>query len=300
MNWERIFKHRSGIGANPLAGAKASLRLRTRKLKNYFLKMGIRAYILLFSPSVKLNYRPMILKISPSYELMSRQAARDLLQILSDKTNPLICTASGHSPAGMYRELVKEIKQQQTDISSWKFVGLDEWAGMNEHDQGSCSYDLQELLFKPLGIKKEQLCLFDGRAADRQAECRRVEDFLEAAGGIEVAILGIGLNGHLGMNEPGTDPAIRTHESDIHPLTQETGQKYFASPQDLSLGLTMGLPNLLEARHVYLLANGAHKAQIISRAISAAPSPQLPATLLQQHKQATFYLDQEAASLLES
>jgi len=240
----------------------------------------------------------MIIKTSPTYELMSRQAARDLLALLKDKTKPLICTASGHSPAGMYRELVKEIKQQGTDISSWKFVGLDEWAGMNDQDPGSCSYDLQELLFKPLGLRKEQLCLFDGRAADRPAECRRVEDFLQAAGGIEVAILGIGLNGHLGMNEPGTAPSLRTHVSDIHPLTQQTGQKYFSTPQDLSQGLTLGLANLLEARHVYLLANGAHKAPIVSQAIHNPFSPQLPATLLQQHKQATFYLDQEAASAL--
>lgn len=240
----------------------------------------------------------MDIKILPDYEQMSRQAARDLVLLLKDKANPLICTASGHSPAGLYRELAREIRQQGADISSWRFVGLDEWAGMNDQDPGSCSYDLQELLFKPLGISKEQVCLFDGRAAEREAECRRVEDFLQASGGIEVAILGIGLNGHIGMNEPGTDPAARVHVSDIAPLTQQTGQKYFAAPQDLSLGLTLGLANLLEARQVYLLANGAHKAEIICQAITAAASPDLPAALLQQHPHATFYLDQEAASLL--
>ncbi|MGV3639451.1 MAG: glucosamine-6-phosphate deaminase [Adhaeribacter sp.] len=237
-------------------------------------------------------------KILPDYEQMSRQAARDLVLLLKDKKNPLICTASGHSPAGLYQELAREIRQQGTDISSWRFVGLDEWADMNDQDQGSCSYDLQELLFKPLGISKDQICLFDGRAGDREAECRRVEDFLQTVGGIEVAILGIGLNGHLGMNEPGTAPAARVHVSDIAPLTQQTGQKYFAAPQDLSLGLTLGLANLLEARQVYLLANGAHKADIIRQTITAAPSPDLPATLLQQHPHATVYLDQEAASLL--
>lgn len=241
----------------------------------------------------------MNIKIAPSYDEISRQAARDLLQLVGTKPNPLICAASGHSPAGLYRELIREIRQQGLDVSNWKFVGLDEWAGMDENDEGSCSYDLQQLFFQPLGISKEQICLFDGRAENREAECRRVEDFLQTAGGIEVAILGIGLNGHVGMNEPGTDPAIRVHEADIDPLTQQTGQKYFRTPQSLSQGLTIGLANLLEARHVFLLANGAHKADIVRKALTEAPSTDLPVTLLRQHEHATFYLDQEAASLLE-
>lgn len=242
---------------------------------------------------------PITIKTAPSYEAISRQAARDLVQLISSKADPLICVASGHSPAGLYRELAHEIRQQSLDISAWKFVGLDEWAGMNANDEGSCSYDLQQLLFQPLGIKKEQICLFDGRAADPEAECRKVEAFLLAAGGIDVAILGVGLNGHIGMNEPGTDPAARAHVADIAPLTQQTGQKYFSGPQDLSRGLTIGLANLLEARHVFLLANGPLKADIISQVAGAAPSPELPASLLHKHDHATFYLDQQAAALLQ-
>lgn len=240
----------------------------------------------------------MNIKIAPTYEDMSRQAAKDLVQLIGRKENPVICTASGHTPTGLYSALIKEIALQQPDISSWRFVGLDEWMGMNESDEGSCQYDLQQQLFLPLGIKKEQVCCFDGRAANGEAECRKMETFLRQAGGLDVAILGVGLNGHIGMNEPGTDPAIRAHVADIAPLTQQTGQKYFRQPRDLSHGLTLGLANLLEARHIMLLASGTTKAEIVRRVLTEAPTAGLPATLLQAHAQATFYLDQEAAQLL--
>lgn len=240
----------------------------------------------------------MHLKIASTYDQMSRQAARDLLLLMRSRERPLLCTASGHTPTGLYRELIREVRQQQLDISSWKFVGLDEWAGMNEADAGSCQYDLQQQLFLPLGVNSKQICFFDGRAEDGEAECRKVEAFIGQAGGIQVAVLGVGLNGHVGMNEPGTDPAVRSHVAAIAPLTQQTGQKYFTQPQTLSHGLTLGLATLMEARHIFLLANGPHKAGIVSKAVSEAPSPALPATLLRAHARLTFYLDQQAAALL--
>jgi glucosamine-6-phosphate isomerase len=240
----------------------------------------------------------MNIKIAPSYALMSRQAAQDLVQLMAGRPHPLLCTASGHTPTGLYGELIKEIRQQGLDISRWKFVGLDEWLGMNGSDEGSCQYDLQKQLFQPLGVKKEQICFFDGRAADGQQECRKVEAFIQAAGGLDVAILGVGLNGHIGMNEPGTPPSLRSHVAAIDPLTQQTGQKYFAQPQTLTHGLTLGLATLMEAKHILLLANGAHKAGIASKVVTAAPSADLPATLLRSHADVTFYLDQEAAHML--
>lgn len=240
----------------------------------------------------------MDIKIAPTYEIMSRQAAQDLVQVIAGTENPILCTASGDTPAGLYQELIKEIRQQGLDISSWKFVGLDEWAGMNGNDEGSCRYHLQNQLFHPLGIKKEQICFFDGRAENGEVECRKAEAFIREGGGIAAAILGLGLNGHIGMNEPGTAPSARAHVAAIDFLTQQTGQKYFSQPQTLSHGLTLGLATLMEARHIFLLANGAHKADIVSKAITAAPSTELPATLLRPHAHLTFYLDKAAAQLL--
>jgi glucosamine-6-phosphate isomerase len=240
----------------------------------------------------------MHIEIANTYQAMSRQAARDLIQLMGSKENPLLCVASGDTPAGLYRELITAVRQQQADISSWKFVGLDEWAGMNGSDAGSCRYHLQNQLFHPLGVQEAQVCFFDGRAADGKAECRRVEAFIRQGGGIDVAVLGVGLNGHIGMNEPGTAAATRAHVAAIDLLTQQTGQKYFTSPQTLSHGLTLGLATLLEARHLILLANGKHKAGIVQKVVTAAPSIDLPATLFRQHAHLTFYLDAEAAQCL--
>lgn len=241
----------------------------------------------------------MNIKIAATYQAMSWQAAYDLVQLLKSKEKPLICVASGHTPAGLYQELIKIIRQQQLDVSSWNFIGLDEWAGMNAGDSGSCQFHLHQQLFEPLGISQQQICFFNGRTEDGEAECRRVEAFIAQNGGIEVAILGLGLNGHIGMNEPGTPATTRSHVASIDALTQQIGQKYFSTPQTLSQGLTLGLATLLEAKHLLLLVNGTHKASIVKQVLSQQPSPALPATLLASHPGLTFYLDKEAAQLLQ-
>lgn len=241
----------------------------------------------------------MNIRIAPTYEVMSEQAAADLLALLQTINAPLICVASGASPAGLYQQLVKLVHSNNVDASSWKFVGLDEWMGRNEMDEGSCRWHLENQLFKPLGVEKAQVFFFDGKAPDAEKECEAAENFIMENGGIDVAILGIGLNGHVGMNEPGTKATIRSHVASIHPLTQQTGQKYFTTPQNLTNGLTLGLATLMDAKHLFLLASGGHKAEIISRVMADAPSEELPATLLRNHPELTVYLDHDAATLMQ-
>ena len=119
-------------------------------------------------------------------------------------------------------------------------------------------------------------------------------------GGIDVAILGLGLNGHIGMNEPGTPVNSRAHVSELHPMTKEVGQKYFRDKRDLSKGLTLGLANLLGSKHVMLMVNGAHKAAIVKEIMNTEISEQLPASLLRNHSSARIYLDKQAAQLIEN
>src|SRR5687768_5453859 len=142
----------------------------------------------------------MQLVLTDHYEDLSRKAADDLLAILKEIPEPLICAASGDSPAGLYRQLAA--RRPEYDPARWCFAGLDEWAGMNGSDEGSCRYYLDRQLFGPLGIPEERIAFFDGRAGDGAAECNRVTRFIEARGGMDVAIIGLGLNGHVGMNEP--------------------------------------------------------------------------------------------------
>lgn len=241
----------------------------------------------------------MKLLLADTYEASSKQVADDLVALLKDKKNPLICVASGDSPAGLYRELVRRVQEKKLDVSDWYFVGLDEWLGMNGADEGSCRFHLDQQLFRPLQISQEQLCFFDGRCLDAEAECKRVEEFIASHGSIDVAIVGLGLNGHVGMNEPGTPVSARAHTAELDALTQQVGQKYFTQQTPLTSGLTLGIANLLECRAVYLVVNGRHKAGIVQKILNEPVSEQRPASLLFQHPGLSIYLDKEAAARIE-
>jgi glucosamine-6-phosphate isomerase len=242
----------------------------------------------------------MKIQVADTYEELSQQAADEVLQLMQASRHPLFCPASGDTPAGLYRALTERARDQQLDLSRWNYVGLDEWVGMNGSDEGSCRYHLDRQLFHPLQVHEEQICFFDGRAHDLQGECDRVEDFIRRLGGIEVAVLGLGLNGHIGMNEPGTAVGLRSHVTNLDPITQQVGQKYFTQQQQLSRGITLGLHTLLEARHLILMVSGAHKAEIVRRALEEEISEQLPATLLRRHSGLSVLLDRAAAESIQS
>lgn len=236
--------------------------------------------------------------VKDTYEDLSIQAAEQVIALMQKSRHPLLCPASGDSPAGMYQQIVNKVAAQQLDITPWCFVSLDEWVGMNGDDEGSCRYHLNKQLFNPLQVPEKNICFFDGKAKDLDAECRHMETFIEHKGGIEVAIVGLGLNGHLGMNEPGTPFSSRSHVAAIDPVTQKVGQKYFNEPKDISQGITLGLATIMEARHVFLLVSGALKAPILQQVLEGEISESLPASILRRHPHLTVYADKSAAALL--
>ncbi len=183
--------------------------------------------------------------VSDTYEMMSKQAADEVIEIMQSPKQPLICTASGDSPAGLYKELVE-------------------------------------------------------RARKKQAECEQTENFIHEHDVIEVAILGVGMNGHIGMNEPGTSADTRSHIINLDTITQQVGQKYFKIGQKLTQGITLGIATLMEARNIILLVSGKHKAEITQKIIENEISEKLPATILRQHPSLKIYLDAEAASKILS
>ncbi len=233
--------------------------------------------------------------ISASYELMSAQVASDLLEIMSPHPHPLLSPASGDSPKGLYRELVRLSREGQTNIAAWNYVGLDEWVGLNGSDEGSCRHHLDQDLFQPLSVSPGKIHFFDGRANDLEEECRNTEQFIKDKGGIEVAIVGIGMNGHIGMNEPGVDPGLRSHVTNLDPVTKTVGQKYFSSGQVLDKGITLGIASLMDARYVFLLISGKHKAQIFRKLLESPPDAAFPASLIKKHPGLRVYLDRDAA-----
>lgn len=241
----------------------------------------------------------MKLIINNTYEEMSRKAVNDLLGILQLITNPLMCTASGDSPKGMYKELIKQIKEKEIDISGWNFLSLDEWAGMNGSDEGSCRFHLNNDLFGPLNVTESKIIFFDGRSSDLPAECNRIENYIKEHGRIDVAIVGLGMNGHVGMNEPGTPENSRTHVAEIDSTTQAVGQKYFKREQKITHGLTLGLATLMEASNIMLLVSGSKKASIVKKILEEEISEQLPAGILHHHNNFHVYLDKDAAVHLQ-
>lgn len=241
----------------------------------------------------------MKLIVRDTYEAMSQQAASDIAQITQSLTAPVFCPASGDTPTALYKAMVTLAKEDKLACKNWWYVGLDEWMHMNGSDAGSCRYYVDKQLFEPLQIDAQRVCFFNGRAADAVAECERVEAFVAEHKGIDVAILGLGLNGHIGMNEPGTAASARSHVSQLDVQTQQVGQKYFAEPTAITSGLTLGIATLKEAKHILLLVSGARKANIVKQVVEGEVSEAVPATLLRDHPGFTIYLDKDAAQFLE-
>jgi galactosamine-6-phosphate isomerase len=237
--------------------------------------------------------------IADTYKLMSKQVAGAIAEIIQPLATPLVCVASGDSPKGLYREWQLQQKKKIIDVHNWYFVGLDEWVGLDENDEGSCRYMLNTDVFHPLDIQPGKICCFDGKATDTAAECDRIENYIHENKTIDVAILGLGMNGHIGLNEPGTSALEYSHVSTIHPVTKKVGQKYFSRPQSLTEGITLGLATLMEAKHLILIVSGQKKAAILKEALEGPVTEQVPASLLRHHSGFKVYADKEAANLLK-
>ncbi|MGN6296882.1 MAG: glucosamine-6-phosphate deaminase [Ginsengibacter sp.] len=241
----------------------------------------------------------MELSIYDSYEKMSAEAAEKVMHVISAKRKTVLSPASGDTPKGLYAELVSMIHKNKTDISELWFIGLDEWLGMNGEDEGSCRFYLDQQLFNPLQIDKNRIVFFNGKAQFPQEECTKIDNAILALNGIDLAIVGLGMNGHVGMNEPGVSPVLHSHVAEIDPVTQQVGQKYFKEKKEISGGLTLGIANLMEAKSVMLMVNGSKKASILKQVLEEDISEKLPASFLRNHPNFSVYADAEAASLLK-
>ena len=241
----------------------------------------------------------MELFIYDSYEKMSAEAAKKVMQIILAKKKAVLSPASGDTPKGLYAELVSMIQKNKTDISELGFIGLDEWLGMNGEDEGSCRFYVDQQLFNPLQINKNKIAFFNGKAQIPLEECRKIDDFILGLNGIDLAIVGLGMNGHVGMNEPGVSPELHSHVAEIDPITQEVGQKYFKEKKEISGGLTLGIANLMESKSVMLMVSGSKKASILKQVLEEDISEKLPASFLRNHPNFSVLADAEAASLLK-
>lgn len=240
----------------------------------------------------------MKIHVFENYEALSANAAEQTVNTIRKKSNAVICLASGHSPQRTCEIFVEMAKSKKLDLSAVHFIGLDEWVGIPPDDPGSCHFFFSKNLFEPLGIKRSNYHLFDISADNLTAECARMDGLVSDLGGIDLMIVGIGMNGHIGFNEPGVAFHLKAHVAQLHNTTIEVGQKYFSEKKVLTQGITLGLSYLTNAKKVLLLANGEKKAEIVSKALTGPVDPTIPASILQNCEHGFVLLDQDAASKL--
>jgi len=238
----------------------------------------------------------MQISVYRDYQTLSFQAADRIIEMVGQKPDAVLCLAAGDTPRLTYDTLAERAASENIDFSQCTFVGLDEWVGIPPENEGSCHYFLQKHLFEPVRISSDQIHLFDALTSDPDDECRKMNQLISTLGGIDLMLVGIGMNGHIGFNEPGASPERYAHVVNLDEATQTVGQKYFRQPTVLRQGITLGLKHLLEARKVILIANGAKKAGVIKQTIEGPITPELPATILRMHRNSEVMLDEEAAS----
>ena len=207
---------------------------------------------------------------------------------------------TGRTPLTFYRELRERSRGDRIDWSGVRTFNLDEFVGLDDQHPGSYHAFMREELFDHVSIDPANVNLPNGRAIDLKTECRRYEDAITAAGGIDLQILGIGANGHIGFNEPAEGLCARTHIADLEQASRESNAQLFGGDWSHvpERALSMGMATILSARTIVLLATGEEKADAVSGLVEGLITPRLPASFLQLHPRVTVMLDPGAASRL--
>jgi len=239
----------------------------------------------------------MELKVYKDYNEQSAAVAAMIIDCVKSKPEALLCFATGDSPKLAYEIVADRAVKEKVDFGQCFIIGLDEWMGIPPENTGSCHWYLHEYLFKPIGIDETQVHLFNA-FGDEKEECRKMNKLI-AANGIDLMVVGVGMNGHIGFNEPGTDINSLAHAATLDETTKTVGQKYFQDKVEIGKGITVGLKQVMEADTLIMVANGSKKAPVIKRAVEDNVSVVFPATLIRQHKNSFLVIDNEAASELK-
>ena len=242
----------------------------------------------------------MKLSVFSNYRLLSENASDEIIDLVKYKPTAVICLASGDTPRLCYQLLVEKAIAGNIDFRAITFIGLDEWVGIPPANEGSCHYFFDKFLLKHLNFSISNIHLFDGLSTDFNEECKKMDQVLNVKAGFDLMVVGVGMNGHIGFNEPGTSLNNYSHLVELDNTTASVGQKYFKETTTLKYGITIGLKHLLEASKVLMLASGFKKAPVIKKALEEEISDQMPASIIRTHPNSEVMLDEEAASMLSS
>lgn len=234
------------------------------------------------------------------YSDVSRKAADLIAAQVLLKPDCVLGLATGSSPEGTYAELVKKYEAGELDFSQVRTVNLDEYVGLPvTHDQ-SYRYFMNDHLFDHVNIDKANTNVPNGMEPDEKQECARYEALIASLGGIDLQLLGLGPNGHVGFNEPCGEFIAETHKVQLTETTIRANSRFFASENDVPrYAYTMGIRGILQAKRLVLVVNGAKKAQAVKDAFFGPITPMVPGSILQLHPDCTIVADEEALSLVK-
>ena len=237
--------------------------------------------------------------VTKNYEEMSRIAAEQFAAVIKQKPDCVLGLATGSTPIGMYKGLIEGYKAGELDFTAVKSVNLDEYYPIAPDNDQSYRYFMNDQLFDHVNIDKANTYVPDGMATDVEAACRAHEDKIDELGGIDLQVLGIGQNGHIGFNEPEANLQCFTHLTGLTDSTIKANSRFFASEADVPKhALTMGIQSVFKARSIIVLASGKNKAEAIKTMVSGTITTACPASLLALHPDATLICDEDAYSLV--
>ena len=233
------------------------------------------------------------------YNDMSRKAAQIILAQIIMKPNCVLGLATGSSPIGTYEQLIEWYNKDELDFSEVTSINLDEYKGLSRDNDQSYYYFMHQNLFDHVNIPAENTYLPNGMEPDSQKECQEYTDLLQSLGGVDLQLLGIGHNGHIGFNEPGEAFDKQVHCVNLTQSTIEANKRFFASADDVpKQAYTMGIKTIMQAKKILIVASGEDKAEIVRDAFFGPITPKVPASVLQLHNDVTLVADEAALSKL--
>ncbi len=238
--------------------------------------------------------------VTKDYEEMSLVAAGIIAQLVAEKPDCVLGLATGSTPIGLYKELVRRYESGELDFSKVKSANLDEYLGLApEHDQ-SYRYFMNDNLFDHINIDKANTNVPNGLAEDVDAECARYDELIDSLGGVDIQLLGIGHDGHIGFNEPGDHFTKGTNCTDLTDMTISANARFFASKDEVpTKALTMGCGTIMKAHRILMVISGEGKAEILKKSFFGPVTPEVPASILQFHNDVTVVCDEAAWSLVD-
>ncbi|MDX5476355.1 MAG: glucosamine-6-phosphate deaminase [Bacillaceae bacterium] len=238
--------------------------------------------------------------ITEDYASLSTYVANEVVTTINENKQAVLGLPTGGTPEGMYKELVKMYSNGEVDFSTVKTFNLDEYIGLPKDHPQSYSYYMKKNLFEHVNLKHENVYIPTTTVQNMHETCEGYERKIDQAGGFDITILGIGLNGHIGFNEPGSSQNDKTRVVDLDKSTITANARYFNSIEEVpNKAITIGISTILKSKRIIVLASGANKSEIMNEFLKHDPTSEIPATFLKLHPNVQLVLDKDASSKLD-